>query len=191
MFSPDVFCVVVERLIRVLDPLGIRYHLTGGITAVHYSEPRLTQDLDVVIDPFAAAKQIDLLVPNLTAHGYLFDATVVRDAIANCRPFQLFDTNESLKIDIYPRELIAGEISRSVEVELFTGLIVPIVSLTDLTLSKLIWISKGSHKSRRDVRQLYKRSTDTESQTILAHADQIGLRTLLNEVLVESDEIVE
>ncbi len=191
MFSPDLFRVVVERLIRVLDTLGIKFHLTGGITAVHYSEPRLTQDLDVVVDPFAAAKQIDLLVPNLAAQGYLFDETVVRDAIANSRPFQLFDTNESLKIDIYPRELISGEISRSIEVELFTGLTVPIVSLTDLTLSKLIWISKGSHKSRRDVRQLFRRSINEESQTILAKADQMGLRSLLDEVLSESDEILD
>jgi hypothetical protein len=34
------------------------------------------------------------------------------------------------------------------------GLTLPVASRPDLVLSKLIWISKGSHKSRRDLRQI-------------------------------------
>jgi hypothetical protein len=38
-------------LVDVLERLDIRCHLTGGITSVAYGEPRMTQDLDLVLDP--------------------------------------------------------------------------------------------------------------------------------------------
>jgi hypothetical protein len=37
--------------LTVLDRLGIKYHLTGGIAAIAYGEPRMTQDVDLVMDP--------------------------------------------------------------------------------------------------------------------------------------------
>ena len=69
--------------------------------------------------------------------------------------FQLLDNVEALKLDIYPRELIAGELDRSCLVEVFAGVEFPVASRADVA-SKLVWISKGSHKSRRDLRQIYR-----------------------------------
>ena len=69
--------------------------------------------------------------------------------------FQLLDRVESLKLDIYPRELIAGELDRSVSQEVFEGEELPVASCADVAVSKLVWISKGSHKSRRDLRQVF------------------------------------
>ena len=69
------------------------------------------------------------------------------------------------------------------------GLTLPVASRPDLVLSKLIWISKGSHKSRRDLRQIMLRVSEVETATIHSLAEQTGLRVLLDEVLSESDEI--
>ncbi|MFN5300540.1 MAG: hypothetical protein ACK5HA_19880, partial [Planctomycetaceae bacterium] len=59
----------------------------------------------------------------------------------------------------------------------------------DLVLSKLIWISKGSHKSRRDLRQIMLRVNTAETATIHFLAEQAGLRVLLDETLSEIDEV--
>ena len=66
---------------------------------------------------------------------------------------------------------------------------VPIASLTDTAAAKLVWISKGSHKSRRDLRQLVRTSTAEQQREIERFAAGLGLSELLGDVLAESDEI--
>lgn len=59
----------------------------------------------------------------------------------------------------------------------------------DTAAAKLIWISKGSHKSRRDLRQLFRTSSPLDRERIQQLALQLDLAQLLAEVLAESDEI--
>ncbi len=40
---------------------------------------------------------------------FLFDANAVKSAVESGKMFQQFDTIESLKLDMYPREMIPGE----------------------------------------------------------------------------------
>ena len=103
--------------------------------------------------------------------------------------FQLLDRVESLKLDIYPRELVAGELDRSVYQEIFEGEELPVASCADVAVSKLVWISKGSHKSRRDLRQVVRLASAEDRKTIEQFATQLGLAPLLEEVLRESDEL--
>ena len=101
----------------------------------------------------------------------------------------MFDHVEYLKLDLYPRELIEGELDRSESFELFPGLQVPVVSRADLSCAKLVWISKGSHKSRRDLRQLFAASTDEEREQVRSFAAERGLSGELAEILAQPDEI--
>jgi hypothetical protein len=66
---------------------------------------------------------------------------------------------------------------------------VSIASLIDTAVAKLIWVEKGSHKSRRDLRQLMRISTDFQRQAIISQAAGIGLYNPLTNVLSEPDEI--
>ncbi len=50
----------------------------------------------------------------LVASDFLFGEETVRQAVAPGELFHLLDKTESLKLDIYPRELIPGELQRSV-----------------------------------------------------------------------------
>ena len=45
MFPTEGFQPTLSKLTAVLDRLQIRYHLTGGIAAVAYGEPRMTNCL--------------------------------------------------------------------------------------------------------------------------------------------------
>ena len=64
----------------------------------------------------------------------------------------------------------------------------PVVCLPDLVASKLLWISKGSHKSRRDVKVLMRIASEAESAQAHEAVRQLGLETLLDGVLAEPDE---
>jgi hypothetical protein len=152
MFPVEAFRATLMKAVRIFHRLGIRHHLTGGIASVYYGEPRMTQDIDIVIDNAQVSAQLGAFVQSLAESDFIFDSDSVRNAVAGKGMFQLLDSVESLKLDIYPRELIPGELDRSVSREVFENLELPLASCADVGASKLVWISKGSHKSRRDLR---------------------------------------
>lgn len=191
MFAIDAFQNTLAKAVDLLQGLGVRFHLTGGITSVAYGEPRMTQDVDLVVENATLAQEIDEFLKRLTPTDLLFEEKAIRSALKRNGMFRLYDTAESLKLDIYARELIPGELNRSVHHEVFEGVSLPIVSLADAAASKLVWISKGSHKSRRDLRQLMRRANDGDKQAVSSTADQFGLTSLLHEVLDEPDEILD
>ncbi len=189
MFPPEAFQSTVHKVAHILRRLGIRFHLAGGVTSILYGEPRMTQDIDLVVDPRGIRPQLAVFLDNLRESDFLYDADSLRAAVMQGTMFQLFDKVEALKLDLYPRELIEGELDRSCTAEIFAGVELPVVSRTDAAAAKLIWISKGSHKSRRDFRQIYRTSSAEERQRIADFAQQAHLQSLLQVVLEESEEL--
>lgn len=189
MFPADMFRDTLSRLIGILNRHGVRFHLTGGITSVAYGEPRMTQDIDIVVDNSAVARSLDAVMAAVVEAGFLFDVDTVRRAVAERGMFQLFDMAEALKIDVYPREMIPGELSRSISLEVFEGMLIPVVSRPDAAASKLAWAAKGSHKSRRDLRQIVRLMSAEDRAELDRLAGLLGLGDLLVEILGEADEI--
>jgi hypothetical protein len=189
MYPAEIFRATLSRLLEILTRHGVRFHLTGGITSVAYGEPRMTQDIDIVVDNPSLAGSLDAFVAAAKQAGFMFDAEAVRRAVAEKTMFQLFDMAEALKIDMYPREMIPGELDRSASLEVFEGMLIPVVSRPDAAASKLAWAAKGSHKSRRDLRQIVRLMPLTERVELDRLAGILGLGDLLTEILGEQDEI--
>ncbi|MEI8072239.1 MAG: nucleotidyl transferase AbiEii/AbiGii toxin family protein [Planctomycetota bacterium] len=189
MYRVDVFRATLDKVVRLLTQFTIPFHLTGGITSVAYGEPRMTQDIDLVVGNAALAVQLETFIDAATAEGFLLDDRSIRIAVEKGTIFQLFDMQEALKVDIYPREMIPGELGRSRMLEIFAGVQLPVVSRTDAAASKLMWIHKGSQKSRRDLRQIVRLLTTSERSALDQFAESFELSRLLSEVLAESDEI--
>ena len=59
------------------------------------------------------ARGLDSFITAAEEVGFLLDAESVRRGVADGSMFQLFDMAEALKIDLYPRELVPGELGRS------------------------------------------------------------------------------
>ena len=178
-------------MVRILESHQVRFHLTGGITTVTYGEPRMTQDIDLVIDNSRIARCVEPFLEALSASEFMFDPLSIRTAIETKQMFQLLDTVEILKLDVYPREMIPGELDRSVITEVFEGRHLPIACRADAALSKLFWIAKGSQKSRRDLRQIMRLAAEPDRQIISQMATQLELQSLLEEVLAEPDELLD
>lgn len=191
MFPPETFRPLLSEIAELLDGSGVRFAITGGLVSAYYSEPRFTQDVDLLVDRAQIAAALESVTNGLQAAGYVFDEDSLVSSVRTGRPFQLVHGRECLKLDVYPRELVPGELGRSVRVELFPGLMLPIVSRADLAISKLIWINRGSHKSRRDFRQLLRRISTEDLHAIRVFAAEHSLQSLFDEVLAEPDEIEE
>lgn len=189
MFPVEAFQSTLKKFAEVLQQHDIPFHLTGGVTSIAYAEPRMTQDIDIVVDNETLAYELGQVIEAFETSDFLFDENSVRTAVERRKMFQLLDSVESLKLDVYPRELVAGELSRSDRIELFEGVFYPIASRTDTAIAKLLWIDQGSHKSRRDLRLLFRNASKTEQEEIERVAEQHGKTGLLLQVLGESDEV--
>lgn len=126
---------------------------------------------------------VSRLVAILHGHGVRFHLT------ADSSMFHLFDMSEAFKIDVYPRELVPGELDRSTMLEVFEGMPLPVASRPDAAASKLAWASKGSHKSRRDLRQIVRQMAAADRSELDRLAAVLGLGDLLADILAEPDEI--
>jgi hypothetical protein len=189
VFPTEGFQPTLSKLTAVLDRLRIRYHLTGGIATVAYGEPRMTQDVDLVLDPDRVLAVEDEFLGALARAGFHFGEPTARQAIASRQMFQLLDVDQVIKLDLYVRCLIPGELDRSVRTEIFPGVELPVASRADAALSKLVWVRHGSHRSRRDLRRILAGATRDELRSVERTAGEMGLADLLAEVLDEPDEI--
>lgn len=174
MFPPEVFQSLLVEVARLLAARNVRFALTGGLVSAFYSEPRYTQDADILIHRDEAHRVLEVLIKDFEAAGFLLDQAAIRQAVSTGRQFQLFHPRELLKLDFYPRELVPGELERAVPAEIFPGVMFPIITSRDLVACKLIWISKGSHKSRRDVRQLIQRMNQLDRTEVRKLAAELG-----------------
>lgn len=81
---PDQFSIlalVAERL----DAAGIRYMLTGSIAAGDYAQPRMTRDIDVVIEvvPADAERVAAAFTPDLAVNVDAIGAAIARQGLFN------------------------------------------------------------------------------------------------------------
>ena len=189
MFRVEAFERTIGKFVAIAEAIDLPFHLTGGSISSAYGEPRLTQDIDIVVSPEVARHRVDDLVDHLASSDFLFTESAARQAVQAGSLFQLLDKSESLKLDIYPRELIPGELQRSQTLELFAGVFLPVVSRVDAAISKLIWIDKGSQRSRRDFRSIFSNCDERQQTDVRNQAAGLHLGELLGKVLAESDEI--
>ena len=78
-----VLKIVIERL----NSAGIRYMITGSIAANFYATPRMTRDIDIVIN--VEENDIDSLV-SLFSEDFYIDRDMIKDAIHNRGCLTLF-----------------------------------------------------------------------------------------------------
>jgi len=172
----------MQRIATILEDLGLRYHFTGGLAATYYGDPRLTQDVDLVIHLDVGQPATKALLNRLSL-GYLVHEQAAMEAIRSKSIFQAIDEESMVKIDFHVGEKIPGELGRSTRCEIVPGVTAPLVSMEDAILSKLLWIQLGSgHKSRHDVKLMLRRHEELDRAVLEARAATLGLLDLLAEI---------
>ncbi|MBI4484920.1 MAG: nucleotidyl transferase AbiEii/AbiGii toxin family protein [Acidobacteria bacterium] len=137
-----------------LESAGIPYMLTGSIAAGYYAQPRMTRDIDVVIEvvPDDAER-----LATVFAADFAVSVDAIRAAISRRGLFNLIHVEAVTKVDFVVRKdapYRIEEFRRRRRVEI-GGHPFWIVSPEDLVLSKLAWAKTSrSELQLRDVRQL-------------------------------------
>src|SRR5215510_2451974 len=162
-----------------LTSAGIPYMLTGSLAMNYYSQPRMTRDVDIVIE--AQGKDVHRIVAIFEPEYYI-EQNAVAQAIIHERSFNIIHNEAFVKVDCIIRkasEYRQLEFERRREVEI-QGSKVWLVSKEDLIISKLYW-ARDSHSELqlRDVKNLLASGFDVD------YLDQWTKKLDLNALLEE------
>ncbi len=148
----DVLRIVVKRL----ESAGIPYMITGSIAANFYTTPRMTRDIDIVME--VEEKDTEILF-SLFFHDFYVNKDSIKNAIRTKQIFNIIHNEGIVKVDFIIRK---DSNYRKIEFKrrrsmVFEGLNIHITSPEDLILSKLFWAKESlSEMQIRDVRNLLK-----------------------------------
>ena len=149
---------ILKSVVQKLNRNNIPYMLTGSIAVSYYSRPRMTRDIDIVIE----IDNVDKFY-NLFKDDYYIDIEMIKKSIYHKSMFNIIHSTEIIKIDFIIRkdsDYRKKEFDRRKQFK-FDDDYIYIVSIEDLIISKLIW-SKDSHSDMQmdDVKNLMKEKVD-------------------------------
>jgi len=173
---------VLKSVAARLGGAGILYMVTGSMAANFYAVPRMTRDIDLIVE--LSEQDVDR-VTLLFQQEYYIDRDMVQRDVRNHSMFNMIHNALVVKVDCVVRketEYRREEFARRRAVSI-AGQQVFIVSPEDLILSKLDWAKESrSQMQLDDVRNLL-RSVQGLDTTYLNHwVDRLGLAALYQEV---------
>jgi len=174
----EVLRIVVKRL----DSAGVPYMITGSIAANFYTTPRMTRDIDIVIE--VTENNADMLF-SLFSDDFYIDKDAVRNAIRNKQIFNIIHNEGIVKVDFIIRKdtnyrKLEFERRRSI---VFEGLKFNIASPEDLIISKLYWTKESlSEMQIRDVQNLMKTNLDLDIGYVEKWVKELKLEYIYKEV---------
>lgn len=170
---------VLRDALGRLESAGIPYMLTGSIALSYYAQPRMTRDIDVVVElqNRSAAQVAGVFAPEY----YVSEEDVVR-AMQEQGMFNVLHLEQLVKVDLIVRkdtDYRRHEFARRRKVAL-PGFEAWIVSKEDLVLSKLMWAKPSmSELQLRDVSALLASGVDENYLSLWATA--LGVDALLEQ----------
>ncbi|WP_051285269.1 DUF6036 family nucleotidyltransferase [Aequorivita capsosiphonis] len=132
---------LLEKICTKLDSQNIEYMISGSLALLAYTIPRMTRDIDIVIN--IQNKDVENFL-GLFADNFYIEPATVREEVSRRGMFNIIDFKSGYNIDFIVRknsEFNLHEFNRRKKQEIF-GYETWIVSIEDLIISKLRWIQE-------------------------------------------------
>lgn len=144
---------LLRRAVEVLESQHIAYMLVGSFASMAYGEPRLTQDIDIVVD--LMPQQLDPLCAAFPADEYYVSRAAARQAISRGGQFNVIHPATGNKIDfmLVRRDSWGrAQLARRRQLTVLPELTAYTASPEDVILGKLWYYREGgSEKHLRDI----------------------------------------
>ena len=175
---------------ETLEHLGIPYMVVGGFAAIFYGEPRLTIDVDIVVDmrpqhvvPFVACFPIP---------EYYVNEEAIRDSLRRKYPFNVIQSTTGAKVDLVPLPediftRLAFQRRRRLSFAV-DGRSADFISDDDIIVAKLIaYRQTGSEKHLRDAQGVVTMQfNDLNLAAIRRAADASGMLETFEQLLAST-----
>ncbi len=145
---------VLKIVTKKLELNNIPYMVTGSIAANFYTIPRMTRDIDIIIE---INKDDAKKIFSLFADDFYIDLNSIKEAINNYHIFNIIHNTGIVKVDFIIKKNLEY---RKVEFErrqsiFFEGMKLYITSPEDLVISKLFWAKDSlSEMQLKDVKNI-------------------------------------
>lgn len=167
---------LLEKITKELDERDIAYMLSGSMAMNIYTIPRMTRDLDIVIN--LKLSDIDSFSEIFRKRFYIYKEGIAKE-IKNRGMFNVIDNDSGIKIDFIVRkdsEFHLNEFDRRKKVNAF-GFEVYVVSIEDLIISKINWIQDyKSEVQVGDIRNLLSNS-EVDIEYVKKWCNKMNLKT--------------
>ncbi len=170
------------EVLTILNAQSLPYMLTGSIAKSFYSDPRMTRDIDIVIE-MGSADAVSMV--RLFEKSFYIDEVMVREAVANSSMFNIMHNELQVKVDFIIRK---DSDYRKVEFDrrksfALSGVEAWVVSPEDLILSKLDWAKDSlSEMQLSDVKDLLRSVKTLDMDYLEKWISHLGLAEIFERV---------
>ena len=153
---------ILKSVCQRLKNAHIPYMITGSIAANFYAVPRMTRDIDIVIE---VERQDATRLWGIFKDDFYIDEGSVREAIERRDMFNIIHNERVIKIDFIvrkdtPYRKLEFKRRQKIQIE---GAGISVVRIEDLILSKLFWAKDSlSEIQLGDVRNLLATAKDVD-----------------------------
>ena len=172
----DVLKLVTQRLKKE----KISYLVSGSMAANYYTMPRMTRDVDIVIE--LLSDQISRFVKAFQADFYL-DEAVIKDEVARKGMFNLIHKEYAFKIDfIIRKSTLFQDSSFQRKKDVMIGDFgISLISLEDLIIAKLLWAKDSlSDLQLGDIRNLLNSTKSIDQKYLKKWIKRLELERIFN-----------
>ena len=167
MLAPDLYLLFLERL----EKAGIRYVVTGSVAVIVYGDPRMTHDIDLVVDLHRS--QVNLLssaFPDDEFYCPPVEVIATECARSTRGHFNIIHHATGFKADIYPvgnDRLLAWAVDNCRSFD-FSGMNIKVAPPEYVIVKKLEFYREGnSAKHLTDIRGIIEISPELVSMELL------------------------
>lgn len=181
MASPEL----VRRAAQTLERLDIPYLITGSVATIYWGEPRLTRDVDVVVQ--IALHDVARLVAAFPAPEFYVSDEAAEQAVRRRGQFNVIQPATGLKIDVMVAAMDEFDRSRFARLHRVDlgGFEANVAAPDDAILKKLVYYREGgSDKHLRDIAGVMEVSGRyVDGEYVASWAERLGVADVWQVVL--------
>jgi hypothetical protein len=174
--------------LTALDRLNVRYAVVGSFASSVWGDPRMTRDIDIVVQLDSA--QAEAILAAFPDDEFYISRAAVDEAIGRAGQFNVIHPTSGNKIDF----MVAGssawsaaQLSRARLIRFLPDLEGYVAAPEDVILGKLIYYRDGgSDKHLRDITGIFQRSGEAiDAEYAQQMAECVGVADLWRQVTTE------
>jgi hypothetical protein len=169
---------LLRCVVAILEEQGLTYLLVGSLASGVYGEPRMTRDIDIVIE--LRLDQVARFCEAFPESEYYVSQQAAREAVATGGQFNVIHPTSGNKIDFMIARRDAwgrSQVGRRRQEQVLPGCPGYVAAPEDVILSKLHYYQEGgSEKHLRDIAGMLRVSGDEIDKAYIDDwANQLGL----------------
>jgi hypothetical protein len=181
---------LLRYLVDALDAVGVAYMIGGSQASMYYGEPRLTRDVDVVVE--LDLERLPALLDRFPVDEFYVDAQTAQEAVQSSGQFNIIHPGSGLKIDIYinpESPYDRTRLARRQKLPLIPGVDAYFARPEDIILYKLLYSRQGqSQLHLRDVLGILRVSgAELDEPYIAEWAGRLGLTAFWEQIRKQAE----